>query len=424
MQLGYTNRRVLAGWLGRRFMAKALLTLSEVTVRRGMSVVLNDHSLTLEGGQCMALVGANGAGKSTLLEVAAGLLPLEKGVVSHGETGILDDEGRRTRSPHVLGLALQKNGMIGSEVVHEHLLTACAQHKMHIDIKPFLEAFNLGHRAHDLVAHLSQGQARKIAVLAALLPAFASETPTLVMLDEPAAGLDDEAVTTLCSWIAHLRQNGHAILVCTHDQRVMELASHVHDVTSMNTTTQTPPDSSVDLEVKTTAVRRISPGAFGVRTHWRTLLWLNNNGMAALLTLGVLLSLGSFMDNMNTTQRLGMVLAPALAAGLCGEALVAAMREERASTWWRAVGGGVPHASWLPLAIGAAITTVSQGSLQEPFEAIHILAGALTCFIAWHAVRLTQLSTNRLARPQAVMVGLLTPVLVLPYALLLDWLTR
>ena len=45
------------------------------------------------------------------------------------------------------------------------------------DAAPFLEAFNLKHRTKDLVAHLSQGQVRKIAVLSALLPAFASDEP-------------------------------------------------------------------------------------------------------------------------------------------------------------------------------------------------------------------------------------------------------
>ena len=73
-----------------------------------MRVVIDDHSLAVEGGQCMALVGSNGAGKSTLLEAAAGLLPLEKGVVSHGERTVVDGDGRRAASSLTVGLALQK----------------------------------------------------------------------------------------------------------------------------------------------------------------------------------------------------------------------------------------------------------------------------------------------------------------------------
>jgi len=207
-----------------------LLTLNEVEVRRGMDVVLRNHHLTVAGGQCVALVGANGSGKSTVLEAAAGLLPLEKGSVLHGTTVIIDHEGRRRTGPLTLGLTLQKNGVLGSEVVEEHLQMACSMGGTSTDAAPFLAAFNLKHRAKDLVAHLSQGQVRKIAVLSALLPAFASDEACLILLDEPSTGLDDDAVKVLCGWLSALRQRGHGLLVATHDQRLIEQATHLHDL--------------------------------------------------------------------------------------------------------------------------------------------------------------------------------------------------
>jgi ABC-type lipoprotein export system ATPase subunit len=405
-------------------MATPVLTLDHVEVRRGMSVVLKQHTLEVNGGDLVALVGANGAGKSTLLETAATLLPLEHGSVKHGNVVVMDAEGRRTSGPHTVGVVLQKNGMLGSEVVEEHLLLACSKSGSSIDVHPFLDALNLRHRAQDLVAHLSQGQARKVAVLAGLLPAFASQEPCLVLLDEPAAGLDDEAVSTVCQWMAQLRNEGHALLVCTHDERIRRQATFIHDVSEQTSTAQTPEDTSTTMAATPVSTRPTSRGAFGVQTHMRTMLWLNTNGMAALLTLGVLLSLGSFMDGFSAMQRLGAVLAPALAAGLCGEPLVAAMREERASTWWRAIDGGVPHASWLPIVLGVAITAVSTVGLQQPLAVEHLAVGGGLCWTVWHVVRWSQRSTERLARPQAALIGLLTPVLILPYALLLDILTR
>ena len=54
-----------------RTMAKALLNLVDVQIRRGMNTVLDGCSLSLESGQTVMLTGANGAGKSTLLEAAA-----------------------------------------------------------------------------------------------------------------------------------------------------------------------------------------------------------------------------------------------------------------------------------------------------------------------------------------------------------------
>jgi hypothetical protein len=154
------------------------------------------------------------------------------------------------------------------------------------------------------------------------------------------------------------------------------------------------------------------------------MLWLNTNGMAALLTLGILLAMGTFYPGLSPLQQLGFLLAPAFAAGLCGEPLVAAMREERAASWWMAVGGGVPHAGWMPLMIGTVVTAGASVGFEEPLNGLYVLVGALLCFAVWHGVRFMQMATVRLARPHAAMVGLLTPVLILPYAVLIDWLTR
>ncbi len=405
-------------------MGAPLLALNGVEVRRGMLAVLNDHTFEVNAGELVALVGSNGSGKSTLLETAVGLLPLERGTVRHGDVEVLDAEGRRRSSPVSIGLTLQKNGMLGSEIVSEHLELSCSMRGVAIDFTRFLDGFALSHRQHDLVTNLSQGQARKVAVLAGLLPAFASDQPALVLLDEPAAGLDDAAVDALCGWLTELRLLGHGLVVCTHDQRLLAIATAHHDIATSSTTPHQAAEAPVPTAVERRSSKVVSPSSFGLRVHRRTMLWLNQNAMAALLTLGVLLSLGEFMSALNPMQQLGMVLAPALAAGLCGEALVAATQEERSNALWRAVGGGVPHAGWLPLFIGAAITVMTILGLQASLNLTHIVIGSLLCWCVWHGVRWAQLSTQRLARPRAVFVGLLTPVLILPYALLIDFLTR
>ena len=56
-------------------MAEPILELDNVTVRRGMGVVLDKLSLTVKPGECVLLHGENGAGKSTVIETAARLLP-------------------------------------------------------------------------------------------------------------------------------------------------------------------------------------------------------------------------------------------------------------------------------------------------------------------------------------------------------------
>ena len=406
-----------------RTMAKALLNLTDVRIRRGMNTVLDGCSLSVESGEAVVLTGANGAGKSTLLEAAAGLLPLENGHIEHENIVVRDHEGRTKSSPLALGLTLQKNGMMGSEVLVEHLQCAMSMNGRTMDCSPFLKAFNLTHRANDLVAHLSQGQARKVAVLAGLLPAFASEHPTLVLLDEPDAGLDDASVDTLGGWLNELRTMGHGLLIATHDERIMAHATHHFEVGQGKKTTGIIPEGINAERRHSKSAKRTSSGAFGVRMHLRTLMWLNTNAIAGLLTLGILLSFGDFMGNLNQMQRLGFALAPVLAVALCGEPLVVATREERSGDWWRAVGGRAPHASWLPLMIGLVFTLLSATALGEALNATTVVAGTLLCFSVWHAVGWMQRSTQRLARPQAVFVGLLTPVLILPFSLLVSLLS-
>ena len=401
-------------------MAKPLLTLKDVHVRRGMSVVLDGCSVSVDSGQTVVLTGANGAGKSTLLEAAVGLLPLEQGRVHHDATVIIDADGRRRTSPLTVGTVLQKNVMLGSEVVIEHLQCAMSMSGSTVNAEPFLEAFNLAHRANDMVAHLSQGQARKVAVLAGLLPAFASATPALVLLDEPDAGLDEASVNVLCGWLDQLRGNGHAILIATHDQRLVDRATHTVDVAEGTMVAAQSPSEATHNEPQRQPTKPTRRAAWGVKMHLRTMMWLNTNGMAGLLSLGVLLAMGSFMDGLDEMQQLGFVLAPTMAMGLCGEPLVSALREERTAAWWRAVSGGEPHAGWLPFALGLVMTLMSATALQGVPSMQTLVVGSALCGVVWHGVGWMQRSTQRLARPQAVFVGLLTPVLILPYSLLLS----
>ena len=407
-------------------MAKTLVEAVGIEVRRGMGVVLSNHHLELNQGDIMVLEGANGSGKSTLIEAVARLLPLEKGHISHGERLVVDHEGRRKPSPLNVSLVLQKNGLLGCERVQEHLDIAMRMTGSTIDSTHFLEAFSLTHRASDNISNLSQGQARKVAVLSALLPAFASSEPCIVLMDEPDAGLDDRSMDALCGWISELNHLGHGLIISTHDERIKSLATVRHHLPDGTTTAVQNENHETKLSPQrpNSQQTQITPGQFGWNMQWRTLAWLNQNAMAALLTLGILLSLGELSDNLTEMQQLGFILAPALAAGLCGDAMVAMCRDERTASWWYCVGTGTPHSGMLPFLLGGGITLLSSIAHTGSIELNTMVIGAILTGCVAHLLRFAQQSTERLARPQAVFIGLLTPVLILPYALLLDLLTR
>ncbi|MGB1567750.1 MAG: ABC transporter ATP-binding protein, partial [Candidatus Poseidoniaceae archaeon] len=161
-------------------MSEPLLSLNGVSVRRGSSFVFKDLNIELTKGQLVLLSDKNGAGKSTILEAAAGLLPLEAGEILHHGEVVLDASGRSNRPKTAFALTLQSDGCVGSQRVEEHIFNALDLSGGRIEIDSWLERYNLAHRRHDLIAHLSGGQRRKVAMLAGILPGFVGSQPRIL----------------------------------------------------------------------------------------------------------------------------------------------------------------------------------------------------------------------------------------------------
>lgn len=407
-------------------MTRTLAHLRGVTVRRGMHLVLQNKNFEIQQHDIHLLVGSNGSGKSTLIESLVGLTMFEQGTLEHEGHLVADGDGRRKKSTLHVGLALQSNGVMGSETIAEHLDNATGMYGRSIDNSPFLEAFSLLHRKHDIVATLSAGQQRKVAILSAILPAFASQSSTIILLDEPDAGLDEDSIQTLTSWLLALQYMGHGIVISSHQGVFQSIATHVHsldeDTIQQNNTSNAPPHTEIPSAKDT---KRIRPSGFGLRQQFRTMRWLSHNGLAAMMTLGVFMAILPIPIGIDSIEHLGFILAPALAIGLCGDGLVVMLREERSLSWWKATSYRTPHSSWLPFLLGAVVTFLSNSILAgiEQTTAELVGVGALLAGFIAHLMRLVQLQVEQLARPHAVFIGLLTPVLILPFALLLDVLT-
>ena len=169
-----------------------IIDLSEATVLRGRSKVLDKWSISVDCGEVVCLSGDNGCGKSTVIETAAGLIPLENGSSTISEQLVRDSEGRRGR-PN-FGLCLQDDCIMGDELVGERILDAAG---FDFDVASLLKSWGLDHRIHDRVAMLSGGQRRKVALLCGLIPAMISKEPVAILLDEPDSRLDDDSIKTM-----------------------------------------------------------------------------------------------------------------------------------------------------------------------------------------------------------------------------------
>ncbi|MGL5911280.1 MAG: ATP-binding cassette domain-containing protein, partial [Phycicoccus sp.] len=186
-----------------------LVSVERARLALGTTLVLDDVSLGVAGGDRIGVVGRNGGGKTTLLRVLAGSLA--------------PDDGRVARTGGLTAAALSQDDTLDpSASVRAAVLGERAEHEWASDarVRDVLTGLLGGLDAPGVggldapVGPLSGGERRRVA-LAALLVA----DPDLLLLDEPTNHLDVEGVAWLADHLVTRRTRpGHALVVITHDR--------------------------------------------------------------------------------------------------------------------------------------------------------------------------------------------------------------
>ena len=193
-----------------------------VTVRFEGVTALEEVDLAIESGDILGLIGPNGAGKTTLLNVISGFVEEEAGKVLLDSVDVTGWTAE-ARARAGLGRSFQAVRLFESLTVLENLETGalCRGGKRRREAadaaRALLERVDLDHVAGREARTLPAGDRRLIGVLRAL-----ATEPDFLLLDEPAAGLNESESDELVGAIRRIRDDfGCAVLIVDHDMRVI-----------------------------------------------------------------------------------------------------------------------------------------------------------------------------------------------------------
>ena len=187
------------------------LTVNQIEHYFGRLLLFRDLSVTLRGGETLAVTGANGAGKSTLLRILAGLLTPRSGTVTltvEGEE--VADEEHPLRS----GLVAPAVGVYEELTARENLHFLARARRLRGAtqcIDAVLDRVGLSDRADDRVGTYSSGMQQRVKYAAALLP-----DPPLLLLDEPSATLDAAGRDMVERIVREQRERDRLLVVATN----------------------------------------------------------------------------------------------------------------------------------------------------------------------------------------------------------------
>jgi len=194
--------------------------------------VLKGVSLSVGGGELVALVGASGSGKSTLMNILGCLDHPTSGeywLEGHDVSRLSSDERALLRN-HKIGFVFQNFNLLPRTSALDNVmlplsytLEALSDREVHNRATELLDRFDLGDRVHHEPSQLSGGEQQRVAIARALI-----NQPTLLLADEPTGNLDSHTSEEVLRVFQGLNREEHlTIIIVTHDPVVARHAGRI-----------------------------------------------------------------------------------------------------------------------------------------------------------------------------------------------------
>ena len=223
--------------------SEALLDINAIGISFGGLKAVQEFSLQLPAAGLYGLIGPNGAGKTTVFNLLTGVYEPDCGEIHLASRRLIN------RKPHEItaagiartfqnirlfpDLSVLDNVRLAGQLHNQHglfstLLRTCGHRREEqlLEEKAFdlLEIFELQDRSHELASNLSYGHQRKLEIVRAL-----ATNPQVLLLDEPAAGLNPQEKKLLAQSIQQIRNRFQvAVLLIEHDMPlVMEICENI-----------------------------------------------------------------------------------------------------------------------------------------------------------------------------------------------------
>ncbi|MGJ8688735.1 MAG: zinc ABC transporter ATP-binding protein ZnuC [Gammaproteobacteria bacterium] len=177
-----------------------LVKADDISIQFGDRQVLQNVSLTVKQGQVLTLIGPNGAGKTTLVRIILGLVKPQSGRI---------EKPKNLR----IGYMPQKLHVEATMPITVRRFLELARHKMGAPIDAILEEVQITHLMNHQLGSISGGEMQRVLLARAL-----SQQPQLLVLDEPAQGVDVAGQAELYQLINDIRaRHNCGVLMISHD---------------------------------------------------------------------------------------------------------------------------------------------------------------------------------------------------------------